>query len=325
MKIVVVDSNLVPHRERFEAALPPDSTVHWPDGGTTELEDLRAADVVVGGRFTAAMAEAAEKVRLVHAGGAGVDKIDFSALAPDVLVANTFHHEQSIAEYTLAAAILLRRGFLPQDRALRDGIWATSVYDSSIAQPRALQGAYVGFVGFGHIGRRSWGLFRAFGCTGAAVTGSGRLDAEAEGLAWTADVGQLDRLMTESDVVVVSAPLTERTEGMIGAPQLRALGSDGVLINVGRGPLVAEDALYEALSNRTIAAAAIDVWYRYPVSDGRAAPSDLPFATLPNLLMTPHSSGVTSDTFIGRVDDIAANIGRLQRGEPLQNVVSKLQ
>ena len=323
MKIVVVDRNLVPHRERFEAALPPDSTAHWPDGCTTELEDLRDADVVVGGRFTAAMAEAAEKVRLVHAGGAGVDKIDFAALAPDVLVANAFHHEQSIAEYTLAAAILLRRGFLTQDRALRDGIWATSVYDPSIPQPRALQGAHVGFVGFGHIGRRSWGLFRAFGCTGAAVTGSGRLDAGAEGLAWTADVGQLDRLMTESDVVVVSAPLTERTEGMIGAPQLRALGPDGVLINVGRGPLVAEDALYEALSNRTIAAAAIDVWYRYPASDGRAAPSDLPFATLPNLLMTPHSSGVTRDTFVGRVDDIAANIGRLQRGEPLQNVVTR--
>ena len=110
-------------------------------------------------------------------------------------MANTFHHEQSIAEYVLAAAVLLRRGFLEQDWALREGIWATSVYDSSIPQPRSLQGARVGFVGFGHIGRRSWQLFRAFGCQGAAVTGSGSLDAAAEGLSWAADVRSLEKLM----------------------------------------------------------------------------------------------------------------------------------
>jgi phosphoglycerate dehydrogenase-like enzyme len=77
-----------------------------------------------------------------------------------------------------------------------------------------LQGARVGFVGFGHISRRSWQLFQPFDCVGAAVTGSGTLDAAAEGLAWAADVGGLDRLMVDSEVVVVSAPLTERTVGM---------------------------------------------------------------------------------------------------------------
>ena len=108
-------------------------------------------------------------------------------------------------------------------------------------------------------------------------------------------------------------PLNEDTEGMIGVGQLRALGPDGVLINVGRGPLVHEQALYDALAGGVIRAAAIDVWYRYPSDHGVSAPSDLPFAGLTNLLMTPHSSGVTRDTVSGRVDDIAANIGRLQR------------
>lgn len=101
---------------------------------------------------------------------------------------------------------------------------------------------------------------------------------------------------------------------MIGATQLRALGAGGVLINVGRGPLVVETDLYAALRDREIAGAAIDVWYNYPGPDGSAVPSDLPFAELPNVLMTPHSSGITRDTFLGRVDDIAANIGRLDRG-----------
>lgn len=137
-----------------------------------------------------------------------------------------------------------------------------------------------------------------------------------------ADVTRLDRLLRESDIVVVSAPLTASTEGMIGAEQLHALGPDGVLINVGRGPLVQERALYEALLEGRIRAAAIDVWYRCPGPDGRAAPSGLPFAALTNVLITQHSSGVTHNTFRGRVDDIAANIVRLQRGEPLRNVVT---
>ena len=319
MKIVVADANLVPHRARLEAAVPPDAQVRW----SASLDELRDADVYVGSRFTAEMAKAAEKLRLIHVAGAGTDKVDFSALAPDVLVANTFHHERSIAEYVVGAAVMLRRDFLNQDRRLRQGVWATSVYDAAIPQACTLGDARIGFVGFGHIGQCAWNLFRAFGCTGSAVTGSGRVPEC--GLSWAGDTSELDRLLTECDVAVVSAPLNEHTEGMIGASQLRALGRDGVLINVGRGPLVQERALHEALAGGGIRAAAIDVWYRYPSGSGVCAPSELPFADLPNVLMTPHSSGVTRDTFTGRVDDIAANIGRLHRSEPLENVVSRRQ
>jgi phosphoglycerate dehydrogenase-like enzyme len=318
---VVGDTNLVPHRDRLEAALPDGVDVCWPDGAVAE--ELGDADVFVGGRFTAELAATAPRLRLVHAAGAGTDKIDFDALPPDALVANTFHHEQSMAEFVVAASVMLRRNFLEQDRALRAGRWATSVYDRSIAQPASLQGAVIGFVGFGHIGRRSWELFRAFGAGGVAVTGRGNLDAAAEGLRWAAATDRLTDVMAQSDVVVVSAPLTDQTEGMVGAAELAALGPRGVLINVGRGPLVVEHDLYEALSSRRIAAAAIDVWYRYPDATGYGAPSALPFADLPNVLMTPHSSGVTRDTFVGRVDDIAANIGRLHSGEPLHNLVTR--
>ena len=323
MKVLVADANIAPHRERFEGALPPGVSVVWGAGRDPEalLDELRDADVYVGGRFTADMADAAEKLRLVHVAGAGTDRVAFAALGDSVQVANTFHHERSIAEYVLATAIMLRRDFLAQDRALRRGVWATSVYDDCIGQSPTLRGARIGFVGFGHIGQRTWESFRSLGSVGAAVTGSGRVDATAHGLAWTGDTSRLGDLLRESDVVVLSAPLTKATEGMIDAQQLRELGPDGVLINVGRGPLVSERALYDALRDGVIHAAAIDVWYRYPGPDGQAAPSDLPFAELANVLMTPHSSGVTADTFKGRADDIAANIGRLARGEALLNVV----
>src|SRR5215208_5939243 len=200
MKIVVADANLVPHRERFEAAVPPGSKVSWQVDG-----ELRDADVYVGSRFTAEMAKFAQKLRLIHVAGAGTDKVEFEVLRPDVLVANTFRHERSIAEYVVATAVLLRRDFLVQDRQLRRNVWATSVYDTSIPQASTLGDAHIGFVGFGHIGRCAWNLLRAFGCTGSAVTGSGRVPEC--GLAWASDAVQLDRLLRECDVAVVSAPL----------------------------------------------------------------------------------------------------------------------
>src|SRR3954468_18661631 len=160
MKILVADANLVPHRERFEAALPPGAEVSWQ----VSADALRDADVYVGSRFTAEMAEAAEKLRLIHLAGAGTDKIEFEALGPDVVVSNTFHHERSIAEYVVAAAVMLRRDLLAQDRQLRSGVWATSVYDASIPQAGTLGDVRIGLVGFGHVGRCAWNLFRAFGC-----------------------------------------------------------------------------------------------------------------------------------------------------------------
>jgi phosphoglycerate dehydrogenase-like enzyme len=94
-----------------------------------------------------------------------------------------------------------------------------------------------------------------------------------------------------------------------------------VLVNVSRGPVVDPEALYEALSKRQIGGAVLDVWYEYPASGARAEPAPFPFARLDNVFMTPHISGVTRQTFEGRVRDVTANIRRLAAGEPLQNVV----
>lgn len=311
MKIVVGDRNVLPHREQFEAGLPVGTEVVWcvPFDESRVVEELADADVYVGGKFSAAMGAAAPRLRMVHVAGAGTDNVDRSGLRRDVQVCNTFHHEQSIAEYVVSATVMLRRQFLQQDRALRSGVFATSVYDPRIAQPLSLSGARIGFVGFGHIGRRTWQLFRTYGAVGAAVTGSGH--APDEGLEWHSTTDDLGKLADFADVLVVSAPLNEHTRGMIGADELGRLGADGVLVNVGRGPLVQEQPLFDALSRKRIAAAAIDVWYRYPGPDGVGEPSSLPFRDLDNVLMTPHSSGVTHHTFVGRVADIASNIDAL--------------
>lgn len=330
LRIVVTDTNLLPLRTEFEGALPAGSDVVWAAGQAPAAlpDSLAGADVLVGPALTPAMAAAAPGLRLVQVAGAGTDKIDPSALAqlsqgpgPDVIVANTFNHERSIAEYVVWAALTLRRQFLAADAALREGTWRSPVYNDALPQLNTLQTASIGFVGFGHIGSAAWDLLRVFGAHGQAVTGSGNLDAQAHGLRWAGANDRLDDLLTESDVVVVSAPLNAATEGMIGAEQLAKLGSAGILINVARGPIVDEHAIFAALQDRTIAGAALDVWYTYPGSDGQSAPSAEPFGTLDNVLMTPHLSGITHQTFLGRTQDICANITALAQGTPLTNIV----
>ncbi|AFR49533.1 2-hydroxyacid dehydrogenase [Gordonia sp. KTR9] len=326
LKVVVGERNFAPHRELFESLLPAgvDTSWHAAFDEAALVADLADADVYVGGRVTPAMARAGSGLRLVLTGGAGTDKVSFDDLPVHTEVANTFHHEDSIAEYIAAAVVTVRRDLLVQDAALRQGSWASAVYRDGVPQPQTLRGAMIGYVGFGHIGRRTADLMGAFGARACAVTGSGRV-SDASGLEWYGDTADLGRLMTESDVVVVSAPLTSSTTGMIDAAQLRRLGASGVLVNVGRGPLVVERDLFEALRDGVIGGAAIDVWYRYPTAGDHADPSELPFGELPNVLMTPHISGVTRDTFIGRVHDITDNISRLRSGREILRVVSRPQ
>lgn len=326
MRIVVADQNLAGLRAELEAALPAGSDVVWSP--TRDVADVAAlvpgADVLVSGRCPEEVGAAGTGLRLVHAAGAGTDGIDVSALPPGCIVANTFHHEDSIAEYVVASTIMLRRGFGAQDAALRGGDWPTPAYDATVPWTHSLAGATVGFVGFGHIGSRAWERLRVFGARGVAVSGRGAVDAAAAGLDWagsTAD--RLGELLATADVVVVSAPLTPATEGMIGAAELAAMKDSAVLVNVGRGPLVAELPLYEALRDGVIGGAAIDVWYGYPApGTAHAEPSALPFRELDTVLMTPHSSGLTHQTFAGRAADIGANVHRLAAGAALHDVVA---
>ncbi len=294
-------------------------------GGDNSMDRLRDAQVFVGGRFTAEMAAIAEKLRLVHVAGAGTDRVAFEALGADVLVANTFHHERSIAEFIMAAAIMLRRGLLKQDRALRSGVWASSVYDDT-DRPAADADAEPGSVSSGsaHIGQHELEDVERLGLRGGRGhrIGTGR---PRRGLAWAGDVSRLDDLSRESDVLVVSAPLTPTDHGHDRPQPAQRTGTRRCADQRRARPT----GRRERPVRRAAAPAASGRRHRrlVPLPGRRerhrrvCAPSELPFAELPNVLMTPHRSGVTADTFQGRSDDIAANIGRLLRNEPLCNVV----
>ena len=137
---------------------------------------------------------------------------------------------------------------------------------------------------------------------------------------WTLD--GLHEFMGSCDAVVVSLPLAANTQGLIDAPAIAAMRPDAVLLNVGRGAVIDEQALYEALVSRQIGGAVIDTWYQYPSpTQPECAPSRFDFASLDNVLMTPHMSGWTQGTVRRRQETLADNIGRLSRGEALINVL----
>jgi phosphoglycerate dehydrogenase-like enzyme len=281
-------------------------------------EALPAVEVYVGSKLSAEDARRAARLRLVHVVGAGYDGIPLDALGPGVTVATTHHHGRSIAEHVLMSVLMLSRDVLGADRALRAGRWRNVAVDRGLGFGTTLRDRRVGIIGFGETGTEVARLCQAVGLGVRAV----RRDPSAPFPAdlrpdWVGGNDRLSDLLAESDVVVVTVPLSPATRGLIGPAELAAMGPGTLLVNVARGPVVQEEALYEALRSGAIGGAALDVWWSGPPQ----APSRLPFHELPNVLMTPHHSGHTTDTFAARAAEIADNIGRLRRGEPLSGAV----
>jgi phosphoglycerate dehydrogenase-like enzyme len=141
-------------------------------------------------------------------------------------------------------------------------------------------------------------------------------------VSWLGGPERLDEFLGRSDFVVIACSLTAETHGLIDRARLARMKPTAVLINVSRGSIVVEDALYQALRSKVIGGAVIDAWYQYPTRDDLTIrPSRYPFHELDNVYMTPHSSAWTLGMVERRWSTIANNLDRLVRGEPLVNVV----
>jgi phosphoglycerate dehydrogenase-like enzyme len=283
---------------------------------------LGTVDVLVSMAFTREMSAAAGRLRLLQVPGAGLDRIDRAALPAGAWLANVHGHETGIAEYVLGAMLALTRDFARLDTALRRGVWE-SQWAVDVAPPAPwpeLAGRTVGVVGYGRIGqavaRRARGFAMPVVAIRRDVTRSAADEREVLG-----GPDQLDEVLRRADYLVLTLPLTEATRGLIGPPQLARLKPTAMLVNVSRAEIVDERALYAALSTRRIAAAALDVWYRYPREAAPMLPAHQPFHELPNVLLTPHVSGWTTGMMEARARLIAENIARASRGEPPLNQI----
>ena len=327
LKILVTDPTMIMHERYLRQSLPADVEWVFANGAEeTALHDLLSeSDVYVGFQLSEAMGHAARNLRLLQVSGTGTDEIDFASLRGDVVVANTFNHERSIAEWVVMAMLALGRQLIPSDRHLRMGVWDSIFQDPAQQLYPTLRGKTMCLVGFGHIGREIAHLARPFEMNVLAV--KRRLDAGLAALHGLSFIGSLDdlpRLLEEADYLVLALPVEPKTRGLIGRRELEMMKPSAYLLNVARAGLVDEDALYDALAGRRIAGAALDVWYRYPREKdgtGQALPGNRHFQLLDNVIMTPHSSGNTEETYRLRAVDVAQNIKRFLASEPLVNVV----
>jgi len=282
---------------------------------------LREIDVLVTLAFTREMGGAARRLKLVQVPGAGLDRIDRSALPRGASLANAYGHEIGIAEYVLGAILTLTRSFARLDAALRRGTWE-SQWAVGVAPPPPwpeLAGKTLGILGYGRIGQCVARRAHAFDMTVVGI----RRDIshpDPQG-ALVRGPDALGDVLTRADYLAITLPLTPETRGLLGERELRAMKPTAILVNVSRAEIIGEDALYEALVERRIGAAALDVWYRYPSGPGLTPPARRPFHELPNLLMTPHVSGWTEGMLEARAKLIAENIHRAARGEAPVNLI----
>lgn len=295
-------------------------TVPDPTDEARVREVFARADAVVGD-WPPVPVEA-EDVRLVQRWGAGMDKYDPDTLPAGAFVCNVYQHGESIAEHSFALLLSLFRRVIVYDRDLRQGHWNRPRAPGG--DTRSLKDKTLGSIGFGTIGQSLLRPAKGFGMRFIAIQASNPESPPPDGVAYLGGSADLSHLLEESDAVVVAVPLTDETRGLIGTNELLKLGGEGVLINVSRGPVVDEAALYEALDSGTIAGAGIDTWYNYPATDEDQLPSSYPFHELDNVVMTPHVGGWDERTADSRWTFIAANLDRVARGERPENVVWEL-
>ncbi|WP_406216447.1 D-2-hydroxyacid dehydrogenase [Streptomyces canus] len=277
--------------------------------GTTLAERLPSADVLLVWDFTSTAVRDAwpgegPRPRWVHTASAGVDHLMCPELAvSDTVVTNARGvFDQPIAEY-VAALVLTMAKDLPRTLELqREGVWRHR-------ESQRVAGTRACVVGSGPIGRAIVSTLKALGITTALVGRRSRTGIHGP--------DDLDRLMARADWVIAAAPLTEDTHGMFDARRFGMMQPSARFINIGRGQLVVEDALVEAVSKRWIAGAALDVFDTEPL------PPDSPLWQVPGLIVSPHMSGDT----VGWRDELGTQFlqlyDRWEAGRSLPNVVDK--
>jgi phosphoglycerate dehydrogenase-like enzyme len=315
IRLLVISNPTAPNLRLLEQLPEP---VEIRVGDDVEFLKTHApdADVIVNGSHIGDLLHAvlpyARRVKWIHVLSAGVDKILFPELieSPTPLTNGRGVFKDSLAEFCIASMLFFAKDLRRLVKSQEAGTWE----QFDVVQ---LRGQVLGIVGYGEIGRETGRLARALGMKVIAARRRAALSASEPDLERVYPPEKLREMMSASDYVVTSTPLTNETRGLIGDAELRAMKSSAVIINVGRGPVIVESALIAALAERRIRGAALDVFDVEPLPAGHS------FYRLDNVLLSPHSA----DHIVGWADSamnqFIQNFEHFRSGQPLENIVDK--
>lgn len=224
-------------------------------------------------------------------------------------------HGAPISEHVFSAMLLWSRHWPDLMRLQRERAWPDGSRERAKYAGRELEGATLLVIGLGAIGRRIAQLGHAFGMRTLATRRSVAPGATDPDVDIIAPIEGLDALLPQADYIVIATPSTAETRGMISAARLARMKPDAMLINIARGDIVEEPALIEALTAGRLGAAALDVAALEPL------PADDPLWSTPNLVLSPHISGLTQRYSRRLTDILLDNIARYREGQPMRNLV----
>ena len=237
---------------------------------------------------------------------AGIEGIDASTLPRACQVRAVGGHEIPMAEYAICTILDWQIGYQKQLSLLKSGQWSQKHWIKGDIHGEAF-GSTLGIVGFGRIGREISRRALALGMHVRALSRWSKPEEMGPIAKFTID--GTNAFLSDCDFVVVTLPLDENTMGLVNADWFGAMKPNAVLINIGRGKVVDEAALYSALREKRIRGATIDVWFNYPDSiDVEVPMAAYPFHELDNIVVTPHCSGRTNEMFERRWKEIAKNL-----------------
>jgi phosphoglycerate dehydrogenase-like enzyme len=281
-------------------------------------EPLHDAEVLFTLSLRPEQFAAAPQLRWIHAPSAAVHQLLFPQLVKsEVVVTNSREvHGPVVAEHVIALIFALAKKIPQAVRLQEKRTWGQEAIWKQGAHPREIAGATLGLIGVGSIGRRVGQMASALSMCVIAVREHPE-KGKPDGVQAVFAPSQLDDMLRQSDYVVLAAPLIAATQGLINADRLAVMKPEACLINVGRGAQVDEAALITALSTRRIAGAALDVFEREPL------PPESPLWNVDNLLITPHTAGLTEKLWHRHYDLFSDNLRRYLARQPLQFVVDK--
>ena len=293
---------------------PAGFTTTVVDGKSAEdqqVEAVKDADFIMAFRakLTERILRSAKKARLVQILSAGYDSINLKLLRElGIPCANNGGaNSRAVADHAVLAMLSLYRRLMAADRAVREGRWSAAIDGMNTFE---MANKVVGVLGFGNIGQKVAQRVQAFDAI-VQYYDKFPLSPERERELKVRRVS-LEELFRTSDIISCHAPLTADTRHVVNRERLSMMKPTAVIINTSRGPVVDEVALADALQQKRIAGAGLDVFEKEPVDPGN------PLLRLDNVVVTPHSAGTTWDTWFRRAEFAYQNMKRVWEGEPPQ-------